>query len=150
MGGIGPTPNLVWVQNGIQVDDTDPRITVTNTVFAGSDRLESTLQIMNFQLSDAAVYQCIATDTAASGEIITSTPYQLDAGTDVLENFVFSLIPPGPPLQPHSQAFTPASFPCLYPSLIPRPPLQLPFITCNKAGWRPVAASPTHTKNAFS
>ena len=97
---LAPVPSIVWVQNGIQVNDTDSRITVTNMETAEYGHLESTLRIDNFQFSDIGVYQCISTDDMAfSGEIITSTPYQLDAG--MVENFrrvfFFGLIPKPPP-----------------------------------------------------
>ena len=76
-----PTPSIVWIRNGIQVDDTDTRITVTNAETAENGRLESTLRIDDFRVNDTGVYQCISIDDMAfSGEIITSTPHQLDAG----------------------------------------------------------------------
>jgi hypothetical protein len=80
-----PTPSIVWIRNGIQVDDTDTRITVTNAETAENGRLESTLRIDDFRVNDTGVYQCISIDDMAfSGEIITSTPHQLDAGDTVI------------------------------------------------------------------
>ena len=46
----------------------------------------SSLEITNFALSDAGVYQCIFTNTNTNGEIMTTVPYRLDTGTLSLYN----------------------------------------------------------------
>ena len=69
-------PSVVWVRNGEQVVNGG-RITITEgTTLIGQQR-SSDLQITNFALSDAGVYQCIFTEGA---EVITTTSLRLDAG----------------------------------------------------------------------
>ena len=73
-GSFSP-PSVVWVRNGEQVVNGG-RITITGTILFSRQRF-SNLQITNFALSDAGVYQCIFTEGAA---VITTTPLRLDTG----------------------------------------------------------------------
>ena len=75
------SPSVVWVRNGQVVDYTDSRITLTAFTTANG-QVTSSLTITNFTLGDAGVYQCVVTDDSDGGdtEVITSIPYQLDAG----------------------------------------------------------------------
>jgi len=80
--GIGTSfsaPSVVWVRNGEQVV-ADGRITITESVVFSGERRASDLQITNFGLSDAGVYQCIFTDVDSDAEVITTTPLRLDTG----------------------------------------------------------------------
>jgi len=79
--GLGrfSAPSVVWVRNGKQVVD-DGRITITETVLLGGQRKTSDLQIANFDLADAGVYQCIFTDVYSDSEVITTKPLRLDTG----------------------------------------------------------------------
>ena len=72
--GSSSPPSVVWVRNGEQVVN-DGNITITET--SGGQQRSSELQITNFALSDAGVYQCIFTEGA---EVITTTPLRLDTG----------------------------------------------------------------------
>ncbi len=72
-------PSVVWVRSGQVVDDTDSRITITSTSMTNGE-VTSSLNITNFGLPDAGVYQCVFTDDSDGGEVITSIPYQLDTG----------------------------------------------------------------------
>ena len=74
--GSSSPPSVVWVRNGEQVVDCG-RITITEGTVVFSRRSTSELQITNFGLSDAGVYQCIFTEGA---EVITTTPLRLDTG----------------------------------------------------------------------
>ena len=76
--GIGSSspPSVVWVRNGEQVVDGG-NITITEATIMVSQRRSSQLQITNFALSDAGVYQCIFTEGA---EVVTTTPLRLDTG----------------------------------------------------------------------
>ncbi len=71
--------SVVWVRNGQVVDDNDSRITITSTTMVNR-QVTSSLTIADFGLPDAGVYQCVITDDSDGGEVITSIPYQLDAG----------------------------------------------------------------------
>ena len=73
-GGSSP-PSVVWVRNGEQVVNGGS-ITITETMPSAQQR-SSELQITNFALSDAGVYQCIFTEGA---EVITTIPLRLDTG----------------------------------------------------------------------
>jgi len=77
--GIGSfsAPSVVWVRNGEQVV-ADGRITQSTS--SGGRRRASDLQITNFGLSDAGVYQCIFTDVDSVAEVITTIPLRLDTG----------------------------------------------------------------------
>ena len=80
--GIGSSfsaPSVVWVRNGEQVV-ADSRITITDSTTSGGRRRTSSLQITNFGLSDAGVYQCIFTDVDNVAEVITTKPLRLDTG----------------------------------------------------------------------
>ena len=74
--GSSSPPSVVWVRNGEQVVNGG-RITITEGTVLFSRQRSSELQITNFALSDAGVYQCIFTEGA---EVITTTPLRLDAG----------------------------------------------------------------------
>ena len=74
-----PASSVVWVRSGQVVDDTDSRITITSTTMVNGI-VTSSLTINNFGLPDAGVYQCVFTNDSDGGEVITSIPYQLDAG----------------------------------------------------------------------
>ena len=74
-GSSGP-PSVVWVRNGEQVINGG-NITITEGTTVIGLRRSSNLQITNFALSDAGVYQCIFTEGA---EVITTTPLRLDTG----------------------------------------------------------------------
>ena len=71
--GSSSPPSVVWVRNGEQVVNGG-RIIITEEF---SRQRSSELQIANFSLSDAGVYQCIFTEGA---EVITTTPLRLDTG----------------------------------------------------------------------
>jgi len=58
----------------------DGRITITEGVVFSGERRASDLQIANFGLSDAGVYQCIFTDVDSDSEVITTKPLRLDTG----------------------------------------------------------------------
>jgi len=73
--GSSSPPSVVWVRNGEQVVNGGS-ITITETMPSPQQR-SSELQITNFALSDAGVYQCIFTEGA---EVITTTPLRLDTG----------------------------------------------------------------------
>ena len=73
--GSSSPPSVVWVRNGKQMV-ADSRITITEVSLLVVQR-SSELQISNFSLSDAGVYQCIFTEGA---EVITTTPLRLDTG----------------------------------------------------------------------
>ena len=73
-GSFSP-PSVVWVRNGEQVVNGS-NITITGTILFSRQRF-SNLQITNFALSDAGVYQCIFTEGA---EVITTIPLRLDTG----------------------------------------------------------------------
>ena len=62
------TPIVLWTLNGKLI---------TNSRLSAS---RSSLEIINFSLSDAGVYQCIFIDTDADSEIVTTTLYRLDTG----------------------------------------------------------------------
>jgi len=74
--GSSSPPSVVWVRNGEQVVDGG-RITITEGTVMFTQQRTSDLQITNFALSDAGVYQCIFTEGA---EVITTTPLRLDSG----------------------------------------------------------------------
>ena len=69
-------PSVVWIRNGEQVVNGSG-ITITEEAIPFSQRSSSELQITNFSLSDAGVYQCIFTEGA---EVVTTTPLRLDTG----------------------------------------------------------------------
>ena len=73
--GSSSPPSVVWVRNGEQVVNGG-NITITETMPGGQQR-SSELEIKNFALSDAGVYQCIFTEGT---EVITTTPLRLDTG----------------------------------------------------------------------
>ena len=73
--GSSSPPSVVWVRNGEQVV-AGSRIAITETM-PGAQQRSSELQITNFSLSDAGVYQCIFTEDAA---VITTRPLRLDSG----------------------------------------------------------------------
>ena len=75
--GSSSPPSVVWVRNGEQVVDDGGRITITEVANSFSRQRNSALQITNFALSDAGVYQCIFTEGA---EVITTRPLRLDTG----------------------------------------------------------------------
>ena len=74
--GSSSPPSVVWVRNGEQVVNGG-RITITEGTVPFSQQRSSELQITNFSVSDAGVYQCIFTEGA---EVITTTPLRLDTG----------------------------------------------------------------------
>ena len=74
--GSSSPPSVVWVRNGEQVVNGG-RITITEGTNSFTQQRSSDLQISNFGLSDAGVYQCIFTEGA---EVITTTPLRLDTG----------------------------------------------------------------------
>ena len=74
-GSFSP-PSVVWVRNGEQVVNGS-RITIIEGTNSFSRQRSSELQITNFSLSDAGVYQCIFTE---GSEVITTTPLRLDTG----------------------------------------------------------------------
>ena len=74
--GSSSLPSVVWVRNGEQVVNGG-RIVITEGTVPFSRQRSSELQIANFSISDAGVYQCIFTEGA---ELITTTPLRLDTG----------------------------------------------------------------------
>ena len=75
----GPSPVLVWLKDGEEVDDTDPRITTIDVVTI-TTRTVQDLRITDFQQSDAGVYQCIFRNGNDGVDVVTSTPLRLDTG----------------------------------------------------------------------
>ena len=69
MGASTSTPTVSWTVNGRVVSTSN----CTNC-------FTSFLSISSFAASDAGVYQCIFTDTDATGEVVTSKPMRLDTG----------------------------------------------------------------------
>ena len=84
--GSSSPPSVVWIRNGEQVVNGG-RITITEGTIPFRLQTSSTLQISDFALSDAGVYQCIFTEGA---EVITTTPLRLDTGgcTLITQNIV--------------------------------------------------------------
>ena len=74
--GSSSPPSVVWVRNGEQVVNSG-RIIIVEVTTQFNRQTSSELQISNFGLSDAGVYQCIFTEGA---EVITTTPLRLDTG----------------------------------------------------------------------
>ena len=74
--GTSSPPSVVWVRNGEQVVNGG-RITITEETTSIGQQRSNDLQITNFALSDAGVYQCIFTE---GSEVITTTPLRLDTG----------------------------------------------------------------------
>ena len=74
--GSSSPPSVVWVRNGEQVV-VGSRITITEGTMLFTRQRSSELQITNFALSDAGVYQCIFTEGA---EVVTTIPLRLDTG----------------------------------------------------------------------
>ena len=79
IGSSFSAPSVVWVRNGEQVV-ADGRITITESVEFGGERRASDLQIANFGLSDAGVYQCIFTDVDNDAEVVTTKALRLGTG----------------------------------------------------------------------
>ena len=75
-GSSSPPSSVVWIRNGEQMV-AGSRISITEEIINQSQQRSSELEIANFSLSDAGVYQCIFTDDV---EVITTTPLRLDAG----------------------------------------------------------------------
>ena len=75
----GPSPILAWLRDGEEVDDTDPRITITDVVTTTTRTMQD-LRITNFQQSDAGVYQCISRNGDDGVDVVTSVPLRLDTG----------------------------------------------------------------------
>ena len=69
MGASTSTPNVSWTVNG--------RVVSTSNC---SNCFTTFLNTSDFTASDAGVYQCIFTDTDATGEVVTSKPMRLDTG----------------------------------------------------------------------
>ena len=61
-------PTVLWILNGKLI--TNSR----------RSAFRSSLEIVNFTLSDAGVYQCIFIDADADSEIVANTPFRLDTG----------------------------------------------------------------------
>ena len=78
MGISTSTPNVSWTVNGRVVSTSN----CTNC-------FTSSLNISSFAASDAGVYQCIFTDTDATGEVVTSKPMRLDTGLYKLNIHLF-------------------------------------------------------------
>ena len=74
--GSSSPPSMGWVRNGEQVVNGS-NITITEVANSFNRQRNSALQITNFALSDAGVYQCIFTEGA---EVMTTTPLRLDTG----------------------------------------------------------------------
>ena len=75
-------PTVKWLRDGVElVADGGDKVIITITV-DGVSGTASVLTVMDFQLSDTGVYQCVFTNPAGVlQEVITSTPFRLDAGT---------------------------------------------------------------------
>ena len=69
MGASTSTPNVSWTVNGSVVSTSNC-----------SNCFTTFLNTSDFTASDAGVYQCIFTDTDATGEVVTSKPMRLDTG----------------------------------------------------------------------
>ena len=65
-----PAPQ--WLKDGVVVVEDTGHIS-----FSGNGTL---LEITNFAVSDAGVYQCIFTDTDTDMEILTTAPFRIDTG----------------------------------------------------------------------
>ena len=81
MGASTSIPNVSWTINGRVVSTSN--CTNCFTTF---------LNISNFAASDAGVYQCIFTDTDATGEVVTSKPMRLNTGLYIVCLFVTCFI----------------------------------------------------------
>ncbi len=79
--GTDVPPSIVWTRDGeeVVVDGTHI-ITTTSSSTASSDEVQSNLQINDFGERDAAIYQCIFTDSAPEAAMATSMPHRLDYG----------------------------------------------------------------------
>lgn len=77
--GTASTPSVVWIRNGTVVMK-DATHNIEDTFMSG---MSSTLEIIDFALSDVGEYQCIFTDGDSDAEIAMSVPYRLDTGKPI-------------------------------------------------------------------
>ena len=74
-------PSVTWLRNGVELVANGSKVTI-DTIDDGVSGTASLLTVTDFQLSDTGVYQCVFTNPAGvMQEVITSTPFRLDAGT---------------------------------------------------------------------
>ena len=72
-GSAPDPPAPQWLKDGVVVVEEAGHLS-----FSGDGTI---LEITNFAVSDAGVYQCIFTDTNdADDEILTTVPFQVDTG----------------------------------------------------------------------
>ena len=67
-----------WIRNG--------------ELISNSSGFSSSLEIIDFTIYDAGVYQCVFIDTDASAEIVTTVPYRLDTGWYILSVLMHVLL----------------------------------------------------------
>ena len=81
---------MIWLKDGTQLSGDGVRVVVTTTnttTNMGSNRTASFVRIFNFSQSDAGVYQCVFYDTPSQGgEVITTKPYKVDTGMNIVFN----------------------------------------------------------------
>ena len=76
-------PSVMWLRNGVELVANGSKVTI-DTTDDGASGTASLLTVTDFQLSDTGVYQCVFTNPAGVlQEVITSTPFRLDAGTHI-------------------------------------------------------------------
>ena len=74
--GSSTPPAPQWLKNGVVVVEEISHISFSNN--------GNLLEIMNFAISDAGVYQCLFTDTDGDAEILTTVPFRIDTGKQLL------------------------------------------------------------------
>jgi hypothetical protein len=68
--GVSTPPGPQWIKDGVVVVEDAGHISFSGNI----------LEITNFAVTDAGVYQCIFTDTDADAEILTTVPFRIDTG----------------------------------------------------------------------
>ena len=73
-------PTVTWLRDGVElVVDGGGKVVIT-AIVDGASGTASILTVTDFQLLDTGIYQCVFTNPTGSQEVITSSPFRLDAG----------------------------------------------------------------------